>query len=214
MLQRGVLRAFTLIELLIVIAIIAILALIAVPNFLEAQTRAKIARAKADMRTIATAVEAYSVDWGRCPLGATEGWKNPDIHYAVMTTPVAYISSLPEDPFLSMNNSFYKANGGLEIRDPRYVYQSCPPDGKKINGSNMPGVYIEAGRRGLTWALGSVGPSRIWNQTTGIGTYYAAAAAGMPDTANTARYPSAFYDSSNGTVSFGWLVRSNKLNSP
>ncbi len=59
--------AFTLIELLIVVAIIAILAAIAVPNFLEAQTRAKVARVKADMRTIATAVETYHIDYDAYP---------------------------------------------------------------------------------------------------------------------------------------------------
>ena len=61
-------RAFTLIELLIVIAIIAILALIAVPNFLEAQTRAKVARVQADMRSIATTLEAYYVDHNVYPI--------------------------------------------------------------------------------------------------------------------------------------------------
>lgn len=45
---------FTLIELLIVVAIIAILAAIAVPNFLEAQMRAKVSRTKADMRSMVT----------------------------------------------------------------------------------------------------------------------------------------------------------------
>ena len=47
---------FTLIELLIVVAIIAILAAIAVPNFLEAQVRAKVSRTKNDLRTQATAM--------------------------------------------------------------------------------------------------------------------------------------------------------------
>jgi type II secretory pathway pseudopilin PulG len=44
------------------VAIIAILAAIAAPNFLEAQTRAKVAGAEADMRSMTTAMETYHID--------------------------------------------------------------------------------------------------------------------------------------------------------
>ena len=90
-------NGFTLIELLIVVAIIGILAAIAVPNFLNAQIRAKVARVYADMRSLGTAVEMYQVDHNVYPCDgqepdclspwATQSWR--------LTTPVAYISSVP-----------------------------------------------------------------------------------------------------------------------
>jgi len=55
-------RGFTLIELLIVVAIIGIIAAIAIPNLLNAINRGRQKRTMADMRTIATAIEAYAVD--------------------------------------------------------------------------------------------------------------------------------------------------------
>src|SRR5262245_1679718 len=62
-----IVRGFTLIELLIAVAILAILAAIAVPNFLEAQTRSKVSRVKADMRSLGTALQCYLTDHGAYP---------------------------------------------------------------------------------------------------------------------------------------------------
>ena len=60
---------FTLIELLIVIAIIGILAAIAIPNLLSAVQRGKQKRTMADMRSLATSIEAYAVDNNSYPAG-------------------------------------------------------------------------------------------------------------------------------------------------
>ena len=55
-------KGFTLIELLIVVAIIGIIAAIAIPNLLNAIDRGKQKRTMADLRSIGTAVESYSID--------------------------------------------------------------------------------------------------------------------------------------------------------
>jgi len=103
-------NAFTLIELLIVVAIIAILAAIAVPNFLEAQTRAKVTRVKADMRTLVVGLESYRVDNNRYVREHREpaiygdaqidGENCYSVPYFTLSTPIAYLSNawLP-DPF-------------------------------------------------------------------------------------------------------------------
>ncbi len=124
--------AFTLIELLIVVAIISILAAIALPNLLEAQIRARTARARSDMRALAAAIESYRMDRDQYPegtdnpqyypepiaaaLGAlapgyysfrTRGTGNQTVgvHFAGITTPIAYITAIPSDPFAPVGSA-------------------------------------------------------------------------------------------------------------
>jgi prepilin-type N-terminal cleavage/methylation domain-containing protein len=102
---------FTLIELLVVCAIISILAAIAVPNFLDAQTRSKVARVKNDMRTMSLAIESYFTDNNKYPIRRSVGMPTtapylPELELRVrqlkvLTTPIAYITSLPTDIFES-----------------------------------------------------------------------------------------------------------------
>lgn len=89
-------NSFTLIELLIVVAIIGILAAIAVPNFLNAHTRAKVSRVVMEERAVRDAYLQYHLDRNAWP---------PHYHgeaqHQFVTTPIAYLTTSIYCPFLN-----------------------------------------------------------------------------------------------------------------
>ena len=58
-------KAFTLVEIMIVVAIIALLAAIAVPGFLRARKRSQASRILNDLRMIDSAVDQYAIETNR-----------------------------------------------------------------------------------------------------------------------------------------------------
>lgn len=110
-------HGFTLIELLIVVAIIGILAAIAVPNFLNAQTRAKIARCKSDLRSLGMAMEQYSLDLSYYP---------PSHQLYRLTTPVSYIAAIPADVFPPISKVANSGQPEANLAWTWYRYFSTP----------------------------------------------------------------------------------------
>jgi len=71
--------AFTLVEIMVVVAIIALLASIAVPNFLRARKRSQATRILNDLRIIDSAIDQYAIENNKSG-GATVAWSDIQVY--------------------------------------------------------------------------------------------------------------------------------------
>lgn len=151
-------KGFTLIELLVVMAILGILSVIGLSNFQSARIKARDAKRKSDLQTIAKSLEAYANDYqdypadnsGKisCTTPATCDWDGPFKD----SKGTIYAAKLPKDDLSPTQVYYYDANGTVSYslyarlenaNDPAIdssITKLCgtPTCNYKINSSNLP----------------------------------------------------------------------------
>ncbi|MDD4278659.1 prepilin-type N-terminal cleavage/methylation domain-containing protein [Candidatus Sumerlaeota bacterium] len=225
-------KAFTLIELLIVVAIIAILAAIAVPNFLEAQTRSKVSRAKSDMRTLATGIESFMVDRNTYPAYQRQGITGAVADkscYNMMAAMCNQNDTAARD-VLNRHDSFRVPGTGSNfiqtLTTPVSYMTSYPTDPFK-DSKGVTFYYYTNGGAWITWSCGpdtdqSIG-GQLTNSKTGTSGNNRPPAETLLDLNNVTRIlagpipastseASYTYDATNGTSSKGDVWRSSNSN--
>lgn len=209
---------FTLIELLIVVAIIAILAAIAVPNFLEAQVRSKVARVKTDLRTQATAIEAYAVDWNTLTRDSDSDLDREPALSALdygakangatqLTTPIAYISSLLSDPFSAGTQQTVTGGVavGYRIGSGTWSYGSTGTPGEAPADSQDSFATMQARGQAMAYVTFSPGPDKV--RARNAYKCFPWRPMGVSDAKPNQPFFYEDYDPTNGTISAGDIYR-------
>jgi len=192
---------FTVIELLVVIAIISIIAAIAVPNLMSANIRAKVSGVKADMGSIAIALEDYKIDdpdrnypveppspYGHDEIAVSgQAFDDPSdalglgkLVYPLDASEPTYLKRIAGDPFNDSGEEEW--NGTSGAHNNHYCYFTAD--------ANQESSSTEA----KYWALVSYGPDKSLDITN-----YSQAKAAVDSGTN-------LYDPDNGITSDGDIV--------
>ncbi len=143
-------KGFTLVELMVVIAIIGTLAAIAVPVFASYRERAKMAKAKVEIRTIEKEIQAFFISNNRFPTDLTEiglnnlmdPWRTPYQYLPVEGTPQG---RLRKDHFMvPVNTDFdlYSMGPDRDSRAPFTVPVSHDDIVRANDGQFLGPVYL------------------------------------------------------------------------